>query len=51
MNCPDCKTEMKIVFFRYENGVCFADGIRRFLCDTCGYQKLVEEIKEVIEEK
>ena len=41
MNCPKCESKhrMVIVFFKYENEVIKQDGIRRLLCQDCGYQK------------
>lgn len=45
MSCPNCNLKMIIVFFKYENEKVTPDGKRRLLCENCGYQEFIEQIK------
>jgi len=40
--CPNCEgVELVIVRFRYtEDGQSIPDGVERFMCLGCGYQKI-----------
>ncbi len=40
MMCPKCDLELIIVRFRYYYGKCIPDGVERFFCLKCGYQKI-----------
>ena len=40
--CPDCKLKLIVVKFRYDKytGQCIPDGVERFFCLECGYQRM-----------
>ena len=37
--CPKCDKKMEVVKFQYKDEVCIPDGIKRYMCLDCGYQK------------
>lgn len=50
MSCPNCNLKMLTVFFKYENEKIIPDGIKRLLCEQCGYQEVLKTNEELIKD-